>query len=84
LILHKTSAITISIFEYLIIRSFSTLFSFPSEKIERQSPTGDDQSRDDFESATHIEASALGSGEASLDTQVWSFPKTFLTNCPRD
>ena len=22
--------------------------------------------------------------EASLNTQVWLFPKTFLSNCPRD
>jgi hypothetical protein len=55
---HKTSAI-ISIPEYLIIRSFSTLFFFPSEKIECQSSTGDDQNRDSFESATHINAERM-------------------------
>ena len=52
---HKTSAIK-SRPEYLTIRSFLTLFSFPSEKIECQLPTGDDQNRDDFESATYIKA----------------------------
>jgi hypothetical protein len=55
---HKTSAIKSipEYLKYLIIRSFLTLFSFFSEKIECQLPTVDDQNRDDFESATYIKA----------------------------